>query len=259
MIDSKADPAIDIRGALIGYQNELITSANVDSRLALTPNTYERWIDNTAEMGTLYQLATLTEIDFIGVAAHNLFSAGVPSITIRYATTIGGALTDLVQIPVTSDGAILQLFDPVDAAEIQFFIADPGGIVPSREIGIIYAGKALRMERSIYGGHSPIDLSANTRYQSALSETGQFLGRTITRQGIETAYSWRYLSPDWYRANFQPFVESAKTLPFFLQWRPDLYPDAVAFGHTSADIQPSNVGGNGLMTVGFTMLGHADT
>ena len=127
------------------------------------------------------------------------------------------------------------------------------------ELGVIYAGAALEMQRGIYGGHSPIVLNSKTDYQSTMSESGQFLGRTINREGIETSYKWNHLTPEFYRTDFQPFVNSAKRLPFFLLWRPDTYTDAV-FGYTTSDISPSNMtGGSRLMEVGFNMKGHSDS
>jgi hypothetical protein len=255
-ITAKADPLIDTRGALIGYNN-LLVSASGNGALALTPNTYERWTSASGTVSDKFQLSAVTSIDFVGIAAHNLSSAGVTSITISTAATIGGALTTVETITPTSNSAIMRTYDPAltSVAEIQIEIT--GGT--DREIGVVSAGQALRMQRPIYGGHNPIDLSAKTEYQSVQSDTGQFLGRTITNQGTETQYQWRHLEPDWYRDNFQPFVENAKTTPFFIKWRPDLYPDAVVYGHTTTDIRPQNMGGgHGLMSVNMTVRGHSD-
>ena len=115
------------------------------------------------------------------------------------------------------------------------------------------------MTRTIFGGHSPITLSAKTEYRNSVSETGQWLGRSIARQGTETEYSFTLVDDLWYRENFQPFVESAKTNPFFIAWRPDLYPDEVAYVWTTEDIKPQNRGGSTrLMNFAFSVEGHDD-
>ena len=91
-----------------------------------------------------------------------------------------------------------------------------------------------------------------------MSDSGQFLGRTITKQGTETSYSWRHLTSEFYRDDFQPFVKSARKFPFFLLWRPDTFTDT-AFGFTTSDISPANMtGGNRFMEVSFKMKGHED-
>lgn len=91
-----------------------------------------------------------------------------------------------------------------------------------------------------------------------MSESGQWLGRSIMRQGNDTQFSWRHLDPDWYRQRFAPFAERAKKYPFFIKWRPDLYDNAV-YAHTTDDISPSNMGGgHNLMTVSMNVRGHDD-
>jgi hypothetical protein len=80
------------------------------------------------------------------------------------------------------------------------------------------------------------------------SERGQWLGRSIIRGGSAGSWSWRHLKADWYRTYFDPFVESARTQPFFIAWRPETYPVA-AYCWTEGDITPSNMGVKDFMQV----------
>lgn len=243
--------------ARIGYENVLTATTSGSTALTmLTKNTYERFQPLTGTFTIKFQPDSDTEIDFIGLAAHNLATHdGGISVLFQYATTVGGALTDIEEVTPTDNSAIMLLFDPITVAEVAItFTTVSNGI----ELGVIYAGKALQMYQPIYGGHDPINLNASTEYQSVMSESGQFIGRTITSEGIETNFNWRHLDPDWYRERFQPFVLSARRNPFFIKWRPDLY-NETAFGWTENDIRPQNMGGGHLlMNVSFSMRGHSD-
>ena len=247
-------PSNPERLALIGYSSKLTSSTLAPEML--TPNTYERYTPGTGAVVAKFELGASSDIDFIAIGAHNIGTHdGGTEITVSYATTVGGALTEIESITPTDNGALFFSFDSVTAAQIAI---ETNATTSGQEIGVIYTGEALQMQQPIYGGHSPIELSQNTTYSSSMSESGQFLGRTITRKGLETSFSWRHLDHEWYRSDFQPFAQSARTLPFFIQWRPDVT-SAAAFGYTTGDIKPTNMGGGSkLMSVDLTMRAHSD-
>jgi hypothetical protein len=61
----------------------------------------------------------------------------------------------------------------------------------------------------------------------------------------------------WYREHFQPFVNSAKSTPFFINWRPDFYASAAAFGYIVGDVAPTNQAGTTrMLSVNMTMRAH---
>lgn len=240
--------------ARIGYNN-LLTGADASAALkALTPNTYERvGFGAGSPINTDWQTTGSQEIDYVAIAAHNF--AGF-QIIFQYAVTAGGPYVDIESITPADNSAIMILLDePITIQEIRLVVSNSDG---ERELGVIHAGMALQMYQPIYGGHSPIDLSATTEYFNTMSDTGQFLGQTIIRKGLNTQYAWQHLDPDWYRERFEPFVQSSRRYPFFIKWRPDLY-DVTAYGFATADIKPQNMGGgHRLMSVGFQMRAHAD-
>ena len=252
------EPTTSLNNARIGYKNLLTSASASGSSVMLIPNTWERFRPGSSPRILRFQMSESAIIDFVGIAAHNAGTQdGGVEITIGYAVAPGGTVNTLGVMQSGDDnGAYMLIFDAVTAQEIVLTLdAATDGL----ELGVIYAGKALEMTHGIYGGHTPITLNGKTEYQSVMSESGNFLGRSIVREGIETDYSWRHLGSGWYRENFNPFVKSARKAPFFIKWRPDLYPDEVAFGHTTADIKPMNMsGGSGLMGVSFKMLGHED-
>ena len=89
-------------------------------------------------------------------------------------------------------------------------------------------------------------------------EGGQWLGRSIIRKGVTTSYQWRHLKAAWYRQYFDPFVKSARTTPFFIAWRPETYPNEVAYAWAKSDIRPSNMGIRDFMEVTLSVEGLTD-
>lgn len=254
-IITKAEPTDNPSGALIGFNNLLTDATGTEVQKAVTPNTYERWEDASGTMTGVFQLNSSTPLNYVGIAGHNLFSAGTTEIEIRVSSTIGGGKTTIATISITSDNPLMIEIDEADVGEMTIFMPDG----TDREIAVVHAGVSLQMPRNIYGGHTPIPLSARTEYQSVQSESGNILGKSIIRQGLETSFSWRLLDDQFIRDTFKPFIVSARTKPFFIKWRPDFYSDEVAYGEVNQDIIPTNTGGGTrLMSVGFTMTAHRD-
>ena len=252
MLSLNPIPTSNPSGALIGYNNLLIASTTADAEKALVPNTWERWRPALGAVTVKFQMAAAAEVDYIAIAAHALSGE---TFILQTAPTVGGAVTDVDSFSPSDNGAIIAVFEARTIQEVIF----TGTLIAANEIGVIFAGLLMRMPSAIYGGHSPESLTQKTKYHSSMSESGQFLGRSITRQGTEGSFSWEHLDDAWYRSTFQPFVLAARTKPFFIAWRPDYYSDEVAFVHTTGDIKPSNMGGgHRLMSVSMSVKGHSD-
>jgi len=253
-------PTENPSGALIGYTN-LLTSATVspaatdsteDASNALTVDTWKRWRPPASTVTAKFQLTSAADVDYIAIAAHNLVGE---TILIQTAVTAGGALVDVESITPTDNSAIMITFDARNIEEIAL-VATYSAV---NEIGVVYAGELMRMPRAVYGGHSPQSLTQDTKYHSVMSESGQFLGRTITQKGTKGSFSWEFLEDDWYRSTFQPFVLAIRTLPFFITWRPDYYSNETEFVHSVSNVVPSNMGGgHRLMSVSLKLKGHGE-
>lgn len=116
-------------------------------------------------------------------------------------------------------------------------------------IGVIRMGKALEMERPIYGGHTPLNLSRTTVIRPNISERGQFLGRSIIRSGASGSWSWKNLTAAWVRRYLDPFLEAIRTTPFFILWRPSSFPGEAGYCWTTADHAPTNMGSKDRMSI----------
>jgi hypothetical protein len=104
---------------------------------------------------------------------------------------------------------------------------------------VIYTGLILAMQRPPEMGYEPINLARKTEMHTSMSVGGQMLGRAIKNYGVESPISFTRLEHDWWRETFDEFVKSAQQFPYFFAWRPEDYPEEVAYVETVKDIRPS--------------------
>lgn len=238
--------------ARIGYENLLVSASSPNVAAVLIPNTYERFISETGNSTFVCSTSAPTELNYIAIGAHNIGSVG-GTITVKVANG-GSGYTTVGSATPTDNKALFFEFETTLADNVQVVLSGGPG---DTEIGVVYAGRTLIMQQAIYGGHTPINLSSMTEYRNSMSSTGQFLGRKVRRKGIQTSFAWQNLTDDWYRSDFQPFVQSAKTKPFFIKWRPDYFSDEVAFGYSTGDMAPTNQAGTvRLVSVELNMRAH---
>jgi hypothetical protein len=254
VVTPQAPAAQDPNSTVILYDNKLpgsavAVTAGTGGTLTLSPNTFDRW-NFTGSQTITYTLPANTDIDAIGVGAHNLSGR---TITAEYSTTVDGSWLSFGSASQTDNLPALLLRASVSARRIRVTVSGTG----AGYIGVIYAGLKLQMPHPIYGGHTPLQFSATTDYFNNRSESGEWIGRQIRRRGFETEFSFDRLQPAWYRTFFQPFVESAKENPFFIAWRPVTYPGEVGYCWTEADISPSPAGGGRAdYSVSFAVKAH---
>lgn len=248
--------------ARIGYDNFVpgTTVTGSSQVLGFPPDaitrqtTWERWQPlTTVNQDLIIEAGTAQDANYIGIAAHTLGSAGA---VVEFAYSADGVSYTTIQSVTPADNLpMMVIFSEASAA---FWRVRVVSAASAPTIGVVYIGKTLDMQRPIYGGHSPINLSRQTIVRPTESEKGQWLGRSVIRRGLQTSYKWNNLSAAWYRENFDPFVSAARFAPFFIAWRPGDYPDEIAYGWTSGDIQPENSGTRDLMNVSLSVSAHVD-
>jgi len=255
--------AVPLGNARIGYQtwlrglpagNVVASTTRADSAAdaPLRPDTAEFWAPTALPATWEVDLGALRDFDYVGIAGHSLGSCGCTLNVASRAIASDAWTTFGTDVLLTEDGPLMAL-DALRTHRYLRLSISGGTLMPV--IASIYAGIALAMERPIYGGVSPITLSRATVLARSLSNGGQFLGQGFRRHGVESSATFRHLSASWYRANFDPFVRSARRFPFFFAWRPATYSKEVAYAWCGNDIHPENMGVNSLMSVSFSMQG----
>ena len=190
----------------------------------------------------------IEKVNYLALGAHKL-----SGFTVKVEHSLDDSdYTTVSEFFVTKNNAIMVLFAETEVKYIKITITGTG----SPEIGIAYFGKALVMERSVYGGHTPITMSRETEITPHISEAGEFLGTTVVRRGYSSGYNFNNLSASWVREKFDSFIQHARTRPFFIAWKPDRFADEVVYGWSPADIKPTNIGKRDLMSVSFDVRGY---
>jgi hypothetical protein len=205
---------------------------------------------SAAEQHLTLSIAYPDPIDYLAVARHNFGSAAIP---VSVEGNDGSGFTELVQETVLPDDApALFRWEPASLTALRLRM-QPGLAPP--EGAVLYAGKLLILQRRLYVGHTPIKYGRKTMVINGRSESGNFLGRIVLGQSLESEASLQNITPSWYREHMDPFVEAARERPFFFAWRPGTYPREVGYAWLIGDPQPVNQRPNGMMQIQLQMSG----
>ena len=249
-------PSQSGNAGVIGYQS-LLNVSNVTATSSLgtnpitnvaNPATAYTWIAGGVSTQTITINTAGQEVDYIGIARHNLNQIGL-TVTVKY-----NGITVVPATSISDVQALLFLQNPAFPDTVEIIIS---GATDAPQIGVMYVGKSLRLERNIYVGHTPITYGRKRTSINGLSENGQYLGAIDVRQVNMTSVSLQNLTPIWYRTMLDPFFKLSPRPPCFWAWRPETYPDEVGFAWIEGDPSMSNQKSNGMVQADWTFKGTA--
>lgn len=233
-----------------------VTADGTNGSLATSDFTFQRWSAGALPANWKIVTAANASVDTVFIAAHNLGTTG-STVVIQTAATVGGAFTTRATIVPTDNSTIAVMINnggvPYVIRELRVQVTGASGAV---QIGIIRAGVALQMQRPVFGGVAPIGLNRIVETRHALSETGQWLGRTVQYQARRTSMNWMHLEAAWYRTYFEPFSLTLPQYPFGLIQNPARMNESVAWCWTDASPAPENMGLRDLMSVSLEITGY---
>lgn len=151
--------------------------------------------------------------------------------------------------PATND-ALLFLDTDKAGRYLQIYVTG-GSIMP--QIPVIYAGRVLVMEKMPSGPFMPITMADDSELHASMSDGGQFLSQGFRRNGFSSSITFKFLTSEWVRANFEPFKKAARRLPYFLAWNPEEFPEEVGYCWTQKPINPTYNGTRTYMDVSWSM------
>jgi hypothetical protein len=233
-----------------------VTADGAGGDLAANDYTWQRWTADTYPASWTITTDANADVDTLFIAGHNLGSVGA-TVVVATSTITSGLVVSRATVVPTDDSTIAVMFSQSTGAPHvvrRVRVTISGGTGPA-QVGIIRAGKALQMEQPVFGGVRPIGLNRVIETRAAISETGQWLGRTIQRRALSTEMVWEHLRAAWYRANFEPFARVLPVRPFGLIQNPARMPESVAWCWTDAAPKPSNMGVRDFMTVELPITG----
>lgn len=249
--------------ALIAYDDGIDSVDTSAADATLNWDTWDRYENTTGgSVNLVYSMAQARSANYVLIAGHNLGSNSV-AVTVSTRSTIGsGTYTARVTSYTPSNNEPIYItFDAATVGDVKVTISD------DCEIARVMCGTSLEMPTPIYGGHNPIVLNERNEYKTSVSESGQFLGRTVQRRGLETGFEFKNLEADWVRSDFVPFVQHCRRYPFGIAWRGTGFNAGgsftnvctdTAYCHTTQDISLTNSGGRDLMTASMQVRGHND-
>ena len=192
-------------------------------------------------------------VDYIAFAVHNLGDVTSQPVTLQ-ASDDGITWSDIVGIEFEDNRPLLMHMK--ERTHQHWRLLFPG-VTENVQIGILFIGKLLQVQHTIYDGLNVPNLSREEKIIPNRSEGGQFLGQLLSSQAYKSSFSFEHLDPQWYRDRFDPFVVKSQTWPFFIAWRPASYPNDLVFARRTSDIKPTNHGEIGLVSVSLDIEGHA--
>ena len=219
--------------------------------LANPATTLYAQIDTTDEFYIDVEIPTGAPVDYVGIARHNL----QPGAQIKIEFIVNGSaflIRDWTE--VGANQAILKLFNEGRPETVRVSFRGQGDFV---RIAVLYVGLSIVFPRNIYVGHTPITMGRSAQRIGGITEGGQYPGEIVRRRWIGTAVSLQNLKPIWYRETLDPFIGQTDRAPAFWAWRPDTYPNEVAYAWLTGDPRPSNQRPNGMMQVDFNLEGIA--
>lgn len=242
--------------ARIGWQNLARTGTvtgvgqtGFPAEAAATSDTYQLWRPISLPATWSLDIGNAADVDYIGIAAHTLGSTST-SVFIEYSND-NSNWTLYQDFTTTTDKPIMVIGNVVTVRYWRIRLT--GSTAPA--IGVIYIGKALAMQRPIYGGITP-PLTPSVTTQPNMSEGGQYLGVSVIRSGQQFSASWEHLTAAWYRANFVPFIRSYIEYPAFVAWRPSGFPDEVVYMWSNGSLpEGNNMGVRDYMAVSLQGVG----
>ncbi|NGP19292.1 hypothetical protein [Devosia aurantiaca] len=226
---------ITINNVSASYENEAYPATNLAN-----PSTAARWqsTQSTVQYITI-DVQDGDGVDYVGLARHNFGSTGatVEVQALPIGTTSAWQTVSEERLLPNDQPTILRFErQPVGGVRLRIV---PNGVPP--RLAVMHVGRLLQMPRGLQEGHVPAHLASSDDIVTGLAESGDYLGRLVTRQALSSGVSFKFISKHWFDANMLDFVRVARGAPFFFAWMPDLYPDEASYAWTTSDIRPETL------------------
>jgi hypothetical protein len=163
------------------------------------------------------------EVNYVALHGGNMVAAGT-TITVKYKT--GGTwYTAGTPFTVIDSSPIMISFAPILAKEWKIEFATSGTFF----LAIAYIGRSVVMERGCWTGFTPPYMGRVAESITSVSESGSLLGRSFRRKGVKFDMNFDWITQEFIRGEWMPFVFAAESMPFFVQWNSLDYPAEAAF------------------------------
>jgi hypothetical protein len=249
VLQSTTGGAFDLSRPIIGWENQIkVAGVDADSEdpenpaiHTANPSTNLFWrAGNTAEQYLTYSLNEELPTDYVGIARHNLGSAGVV-VSVEVRPFADAEWVELVEGFVAPDDAPLLIrYNEIAAVAIRLKMVP---LERPPEIAVVHIGRLLSMPIAPGIGYTPLIDGRITRTATGTAEAGDYLGSIILSQRLESSVSFQNLDDEWYRQYLRPFVKQGRGSTFFFSGFPDSHPREAGYAWLTADPRPDFIEG----------------
>ena len=202
-----------------------------------TDSTIDRWVGGSAAELVVTLTGIDDIVDYVGIARHNLGSAGIEVSVETLAGDVGADWEEAFAGVLPADDApMVMQFDaaPVIGVRVRM---QAGTAAP--DIAAMRIGKLIKMQKGLQADFVPLHRAVTRQKLAGRNERGDYLGTIITDQQAAATAAFRMLEADWYDETLAAFVLAANEgAPFFFVWDPDQHPDEVGYCWLREDAQP---------------------
>lgn len=233
--------------AILAYQNRMESASSVTATSEATGGdvencydglTHDYWQASSAGTNDVtIDLGSAQNVDYWACFAHDL-ADNSGSITLQYSSDNFAADVNTFGSTVTPSGdeLIFRTGSTVSERYWRFRIQDS---TTASKIGVLMLGTRVDLPVGMVVGFVPPKYGRKFEYLPQLSESGQFIGRSLKRRAYETEIHLQYVSAAWPRATLDAFLTHADGKPFMFCWDNENYQDEAAFCWLRDNVQPN--------------------
>lgn len=213
---------------------------------------YTYW--KPATVGTHYVTvipASTATVDYFAMASHTLGANG-GTIKLQYSLNGGVDWSDAFSaIAPVDDRPVWRSFEAVTASHWRLVVVS----TPASVIGVVAFGAVYQPYYGVLPGFAPPMLARKTDVYGNVSESGNFLGRSILRRHLQTSVTFQNMDPEDCYNDWLPFVQHAERKPFFFAWLIEDHPTDIALMEADGNIPSPTFMRHGAMTATLNMKG----
>ena len=214
---------------VIGYQNYLETALSViassevagfEVENAWSGFIFDYWQPNaTVTPSITVDMGADVYVDYYAMANYYTTSnSGYTKCMLSWSTDNFAASDNLVcqYRPGEDEPFFIRLPVPISARYWRFQFFTGGSLQP--KIGALSFGISLQVPEGLDVSFYPPHLSMKDNVLNNDSQGGAFIGRSIQQYGSQATMQLSNMDSSWVRGEWLPFLEHARTKPFFLDW-----------------------------------------
>lgn len=232
----------------IGYDNILQRNDAVVVASAQTPgwevenattwNGAQQWRGGGSVQSVTISFPAPVECNSWGVYRHTYGFAQSGSQTVRGQYSSDGVVWNDLGVPVTpgnnDNRTLFQIHSSTVNVRYYRLLVDPAEI--TNQVSHIFFGKSVKLYGSPDTGFTPPSVAFEDKVINNISESGNFVGRSLIRKAMRTSFNISVVDANWVLNDWRDLLEVVQEHPFYFAWDSANYPTDVAYCWTDRPV-----------------------